>query len=163
MKKTVIILVTTMLLVLVVWQLLKPAEPIVEETPQNGFDLHVDAKHYVKESRVPVHHWCKNINEELIECLLFDSDNPNANLVGIETIVANDVWNEFTESQKEEWHDHAIEIFEAEATLPDTPQEEAAKIVEFLKGTHGRVVYIWDFPEEKYPVTMPFLDSDIEK
>ncbi|MBI4440543.1 DUF1264 domain-containing protein [Candidatus Woesearchaeota archaeon] len=130
------------------------------ETPQKGFDLHVDAKHYVKDARVPVHHWCKNINEKLIECLLFDTDAKNANVVGIETIITNDVWNALAPAIQKEWHDHSIEIIEAEATLPDTPADEAAKIVDFLKGTHGRVIYIWNFPKEDYPVTRPFLDSE---
>ena len=129
-------------------------------TPQNGFDLHVDAKHYVKAERVAVHHWCKTIDEKLIECLLFDSDNKNANLVGIETIVTNNIWATFTEEQQIEWHDHATEIVEAEAVLPDTPEEEAVKIVDFLKGTHGRVIYIWNFPEDEWPITKPFLDSE---
>ena len=160
MKKTVLLSATTILLVLVVWQLLKPTEPIAKETPQKGFDLHVDAKHYVKNERVPVHHWCKTINEKLIECVLFDSDKVNANLVGIETIIAKDIWDTLNDEQKSEWHDHATEIIEAEATLPDTLTEEAAKIVEFLKGTRGRVVYIWNFPRENYPVARPFLDSE---
>ncbi len=134
----------------------------VKETPQVGFDLHVDAKHYVKDSRVPVHHWCKTINPKIIECLLFDSDNTSANLVGIETIVTKDVWETFTDEQKKEWHDHATEIIEAEATLPDTPVDEAVKIVEFLKGTRGRVIYVWNFPKEDYPVIRPFLDSERE-
>lgn len=132
-------------------------------TPQKGFDLHVDAKHYVQTERVAVHHWCKTINERLVECLLFDGDTANANLIGIETIVTNDVWNTFTKEQQKEWHDHATEIIEAEATLPDTPSEEAAKIVEFLKGTHGRVIYIWNFPSDDWPTIRPFLDSDKTK
>ena len=131
-----------------------------KQTPQDGFDLHVDAKHYLKDVRTTVHHWCKTINEKLVECLLFDSDNENANLVGIETIVTKNIWTTFTEEQKKEWHEHATEIIEAEATLPDTPAEEAAKIVEFLKGTHGRVIYIWNFPKHEWPIARPFLDSD---
>ena len=128
--------------------------------PQNGFDLHLDAKHFIKESRMPVHHWCKTLSSKFVECLLFDSDAQNANLIGVETIVTNDLWSAFTEEQQKQWHDHATEIIEAEATLPDTPPEEAAKIVSFLKGTHGRVVYFWNYPKDIYPTTKPFLDSE---
>lgn len=159
MNKKIFMLIIIALLLLLAACAPKTAET-AKESPQKGFDLHVDAKHYVKNARVPVHHWCKTINPQLIECLMFDSDNANANLIGIETIVTKDVWTAFAEKQKKEWHDHATEIIEAEATLPDTPAEEAAKIVEFLKGTRGRVVYIWNFPKENYPVTRPFLDSE---
>lgn len=158
MRYTILVFITVLVLLAGCTQRSLP-----KEVPQNGFDLHVDAKHYVKSERVMVHHWCKTMSDKLVECLLFDSDAANANLIGIETIVTNDIWNTFTEKQKAEWHDHATEIIEAEATLPDTPSEEAAKIVEFLKGTHGRVIYIWNFPSEDWPVTRPFLDSDKTK
>lgn len=135
-------------------------QPLKTLGPQQGFDLHVDAKHYVKDARVPVHHFCKTINNDLIECLLFDSDEANANLVGVETIITKNFWATFTPEQQKEWHDHATEIIEAEATLPETIPEKAAEIVEFLKGTRGRVIYFWNFPKENYPVARPFLDSE---
>lgn len=166
--KTSTITILILLVVLLIGLTLKNFEPDKKSgaestSPHKGFDLHVDAKHYVKDTRVAVHHWCKTIHEKLIECTLFDSDDKNAHLIGIETIVTNDIWNTFTEQQKKEWHDHAVEIFEAEATLPDTPKTEADQIVEFLKGTHGRVTYIWNFPDDEWPVTRPFLDSDSKK
>lgn len=156
MKSYLIVAISVVLLFIAACTQSKP----VPETPQRGFDLHVDAKHYVRDARTAVHHWCKTINDNLIECLLFDSDEADAGLVGIETIVPKDIWSTFTKDQQKEWHDHATEIIEAEATLPDTPPEEAAKIVEFLKGTRGRVIYIWDFPADDWPVTRPFLDSE---
>lgn len=153
MKKAIIVILLTLLVAC-------GKAPQEANGPQKGFDIHLDAKHYIKESRMPVHHWCKMLSNKFVECILFDSDAANANLIGVETIVTNDLWSNFTEEQQKEWHDHATEIIEAEATLPDTPAEEAAKIVSFLKGTHGRVIYFWNYPEDIYPTATPFLDSE---
>lgn len=161
MKKMMLLISVTVLLILVViWTNQSPWRKEKADGPSVGFDIHVDAKHYVKEMRTPVHHWCKTINPDLIECLLFDSDKADAKLVGIETIVTKKVWENFDDAQKNEWHDHATEIIEAETTLPDMPSEKAAQLVEFLKGTRGRIVYIWNFLKESYPVTRPFLDTE---
>ncbi|MBS3062245.1 MAG: DUF1264 domain-containing protein [Candidatus Diapherotrites archaeon] len=128
--------------------------------PQQGYDLHVDAKHWLKDKRETVHHWCKPTKEKLFECLLFDSDAANANIVGTEVIVENGVWETFDDEEKGRWHDHKTEIVEAEATLPGMPEAEAQKWVEALMQTHGRVIYFWNYPRDAYPIGRPFMDSD---
>ena len=98
--------------------------------------------------------------EKLFECLLFDSDAANANIVGTEVIVENGVWETFDDEEKGRWHDHKTEIVEAEATLPGMPEAEAQKWVEALMQTHGRVIYFWNYPRDAYPIGRPFMDSD---
>ena len=138
----------------------EPVKELKAAGPQAGYDIHVDAKHWLKDTRETVHHWCKPTKEKLIECLLFDSDEANANLVGSEVIVENSVWETFSGEEKARWHDHRTEIVEAEATLPGMPEAEAKKLVEALMQTHGRVIYFWNFPKDAYPVGLPFMDSD---
>ena len=134
-----------------------PIQPS-KESPQKGFDIHLDAQHSVKDAKPIVHHWCKRINAEIVECLMFDSDKANANLVGVETMIPNSVWEVLSEEQKKEWHDHAEKVKPEQ--FVDMTLEEAAKIAEDLKQTHGRVTYFWNFPKDQYPIVRPFLDSD---
>ena len=131
---------------------------ILKESPQKGFDIHLDAQHSVKDAKPIVHHWCKRINAEIVECLMFDSDKANANLAGVETMIPNSVWEALSEEQKKEWHNHAEKV-KPEQFVDMTP-EEAAKTAENLKNTYGRVTYFWNFPKDQYPVVRPFLDSD---
>jgi len=132
--------------------------PITKESPQKGFDMHLDAAHNVKDAKPIVHHWCKRINAEIVECLMFDSDKANANLVGVETMIPHEVWSTLSEEQKKEWHNHAEKV-KPEQFVDATP-EEAAKFTEDLKDTYGRVTYFWNFPKDQYPIISPFLDSD---
>ena len=39
----------------------------------------------------PFHHYCKGISEKILQCLLFESTDPNAKLVAIGYFVAKDL------------------------------------------------------------------------
>ena len=53
--------------------------------PADGFDIHVMAPHKMEDGSVagPFHHYCKAIKPEILQCLLFESTNPNAVLTAI--------------------------------------------------------------------------------
>ena len=64
--------------------------------PNQGFDLHVDAKlHFPGDPDAIAHHFCKNVSGGMIECLLFASEEPDARIVGVEVIVTAETWASF--------------------------------------------------------------------
>src|SRR2546427_10143653 len=92
------------------------AAPEAKPTPGDGYTIHVTAAHLIDgKVRWPFHHYCKVVAPDpFIQCLLFETNDPNAKLVGIEYIVAKpltrnrevvpaSIW-------KKVWHDHAEEI-----------------------------------------------------
>jgi hypothetical protein len=80
----------------------------------------------------------------MTECLLFESDEPDARLVGVEVIVGPDVYAQFSSEEKRLWHYHKEEIPKVSATLPDVSAEEAAKIVKSIEETYGKIYLVWD-------------------
>ncbi|MDQ6780118.1 MAG: DUF1264 domain-containing protein, partial [Candidatus Eremiobacteraeota bacterium] len=114
--------------------------------PTAGYSLHIDAdKHFGDAQPGEIaHHWCKNICASLTKCELFDSDAPNARLVGVETIVPTTVWKTFPEKEQALWHYRKVELKKIHATLPDTPKEQQAKIIAALTETYGKVYILWD-------------------
>src|SRR5205814_9228147 len=83
-------------------------------TPAEGFVVHVTAPHMIQGREMgPVHHYCKPIAPDpVIQCLLYDSTDPNAPLTGVEYIIAKRItranvplgtWNQ-------NFHDHTVEI-----------------------------------------------------
>ena len=61
--------------------------------PADGFDIHVMAPHKMEDGSVagPFHHYCKAIKPEVLQCLLFESTDPNAVLTDVEYFVAKPV------------------------------------------------------------------------
>lgn len=72
-----------------------PAAPAAEKkpSPADGFNIHVIAPHKFEDGTVhgPYHHYCKGISPEVLQCLLFESTDPNARLTDIEYFVSKKV------------------------------------------------------------------------
>lgn len=64
-----------------------PAVPAAEKKPgpADGFNIHVMAPHKFEDGTVhgPYHHYCKGISPEVLQCLLFESTDPDARLTDL--------------------------------------------------------------------------------
>jgi hypothetical protein len=116
--------------------------------PSLGFDVHVTAPHVVNgETMGPIHHFCKPIQPDpvIIQCILFDTMDPNAPMTEVEYIVAKSVTRNAIDRDEwnRAWHDHAAEIASGRVQVHDMPEEEAAKIAELVSTTDGLIFHLW--------------------
>ena len=116
-------------------------------SPAAGYDIHVTAPHVVDgEEHGPFHHYCKVISPEpIIQCLIFDSTEPNAPMTQVEYMVAKsltrstislDDWND-------DWHDHAIEIASGRVQVLDVDEATAGQIAAAASTTDGVIFHLW--------------------
>jgi hypothetical protein len=119
-------------------------------TPADGYAIHVLAPHLIDgKVRGPFHHYCKPVSPEpYIVCQLYETNDPNAKLVGIEYVVSKTI------TQDEEivprhwwkkhlWHDHAAEIATGNVKLLDLPPDKAKEIADVVSKTEGIVFSLW--------------------
>jgi hypothetical protein len=109
-------------------------------TPADGHEIHVLAPHMLDGKVMgPYHHYCKAVSSDVLECLIYESTEPNALLKQVEYFVAKNVsrsnvslenWNKF-------YHDHAVEIATGRVQVLDRSPEEAKKIAEAAAQTDG--------------------------
>ncbi len=126
--------------------------------PSDGFTLHIDAKlHFTSNPNIIAHHYCKTVTGGMIECLLFDSDAEDAKLVGVETIVTPEIYNNFSNEEKALWHYHKTELPRVDARLPDLPPEEAAKVIKSIEETYGKLYILWDPGRSDLPIGNPSI------
>jgi hypothetical protein len=60
---------------------------------------------------VPAYHYCThNHSDDLHQCLVFDSNEPGARLIGVEYIVSEATFNTLDDEEKKYWHSHKFEI-----------------------------------------------------
>ena len=116
--------------------------------PSLGFDVHVTAPHVVNgEHMGPIHHFCKPIQPDpvIIQCILFETMDPNAPMTEVEYIVAKSVTRNTIDREEwnRAWHDHAMEIASGRVQVHDMPEEEAAKIAELVSTTDGLIFHLW--------------------
>jgi hypothetical protein len=91
-----------------------PAADVGAASPAVGYDIHVTAPHVVNGVVMgPFHHYCKVISPEpVIQCILFETTQPNAPMTEVEYIVAKSITREQIDREQwnQAWHDHAVEI-----------------------------------------------------
>ena len=136
------------------------ATPTLQETvkPSAKFDLHIDAeKHFPGDEKQVAHHYCKQVSGGLTECQLYESDEPDAKLVGVEVVVDSATWKTFNATERAKWHYHKEEIPKVNAKLPDLSPEEAAKVAKSLEETYGKVYLLWDPSQSDQPLGNPSL------
>jgi hypothetical protein len=144
-RKLVLVLVSSIFLSMA--GLLAPAFGDGLKSPAEGYSIHVQAPHLMDDGTVggPFHHYCKPISAEILQCLLFKSTDPKAQLVGIEYFIAKEL------SRKEvpliKWHrhfhDHKIEIATGRVKVLDLPEEEAKQVAEAAAKTDGIIFHLW--------------------
>lgn len=126
--------------------------------PTDGWTLHIDAKrHMPKMPDMVVHHYCKKVAGGLIECQLYDSDRPDARLIGVEMVVDAATYYQFNKKEKALWHYHKTEIPKVDAVLPDLSPGEAAKTLKGLQDTYGKVYILWNPAKSESPVGKPSI------
>jgi Protein of unknown function (DUF1264) len=132
---------------------LVPAGPKL--TPADGHTIHVVAPH-ILEGKImgPFHHYCKPVSDTVLECLIYDSEDPKAILTQVEYFIAKsvttpnvplNVWNRF-------YHDHAIEIAGGRVKVLDATDAEAKRIVDVASKTDGIVFSLWQPEGAKAPL-----------
>lgn len=132
--------------------------PIPSNKPHEGFTLHIDAeKHFPRNEKKIAHHFCKQVQGGMFECQLYDSDEKDARLVGIETVVSTDTWKTFDQVEQKLWHYHKIEIPKVNAKFPDLSKEEAAKVMTTLEETYGKIYLLWDPSKSDLPIGQPSI------
>ncbi len=141
-----LLLVTAVLAAISIPANLTSLPPAPPPTPADGHTIHVSAPHVVEGKIMgPYHHYCKAISAELLECLIYESTEPNAVMTQVEYFVAKTVsrpnvpltaWNKY-------YHDHAEEIATGHVQVLDVSPEEAKKIAATAAQTDGIIFHLW--------------------
>ena len=153
MSKTMMLLIVAVAVVAAFVLLAPRSKP----TPADGFALHIDAKKHINDMPdTVVHHYCKTLDKQVIQCLLFDSDAPNAHVIGTETIISPQIYAKLSEDEKPSWHYHKEEIPLVDAKLPGLSEAEAKKVVAAIEDTYGKVVIFWE-PGTEAPIGAPSI------
>lgn len=133
--------------------LLPPAHPM---KPTEGWMLHIDAEqHFAGTPKAIAHHYCKPVSGEVIECQLYDSDDPDARLVGTEVVTSAKAFQTLSKEEQKLWHYHKTEIPKVHAVLPDLSPEEAAKVVKSIENTYGKIFIFWNPQKTGLPTGQP--------
>jgi hypothetical protein len=116
-------------------------------SPAEGYNVHVLAPHLVDGKQMgPYHHYCKVIAADpQIQCLIYESTEPNAKLEQVEWIYAKKLTRTQVPLQEwnKDWHDHKIEIASGRVQVLDMPADKAKEVADLVSTTDGMIYHFY--------------------
>ena len=122
------------------------ANLLQDTTPLKNFDVYVVGFHCTKcdpHMQMEAHHYCKVVNDDFLQCLIFDGNTPDANLIGIEYIVTEALFEGLPEDEKAYWHPHNYEVFSGELIAPGLPDAAEKAFMKRLVNSYGKTWHTW--------------------
>jgi hypothetical protein len=110
---------------------------------QHVCGFHVYAHDFTRQ--VEAHHYCSHINEEMRQCIIYDSDKSNARLIGIEYIISRRLFEGLPADEKKFWHSHEHEVMSGMLVAPRVPEPAERLEMASLVDTYGKTIHTWQY------------------
>jgi hypothetical protein len=115
--------------------------------PLAGFDIYLVGFHPMKEApgqQIEAHHFCRQVNEDLAQCSLFDGNTTTANLTGIEYIISERLFATLPEAERGYWHPHNGEILSGQLVAPGLPDVAEHALMKTKMNSYGKTWHLWN-------------------
>ncbi|MBO1074728.1 OBAP family protein [Roseomonas marmotae] len=131
------------------------------KAPLNAMDLYLNGFHFYADDMgrpVEAHHFCTHLTEDLHQCTIFDSNDGNARLIGVEYIISERLFQQLPEDEKPLWHSHHYETTSGQLVMPGIPEAVETEAMRMLAGTYGKTWHTWQVDRgDTLPLGIPQL------
>jgi hypothetical protein len=129
------------------------AEAMQSFKPVSNICEHVCGFHFYSHDmtrQVEAHHYCSRLNEDVRQCLIYDSPEMDARLIGVEYIISAKLFKDLPDEEKKFWHSHVYEVKSGSLICPPAALVATAvartaenKVMEDLIDTYGKTIHLW--------------------
>ncbi|KAF4360693.1 hypothetical protein G4B88_010688 [Cannabis sativa] len=89
------------------------------------------------------HHYVTRLNQDFLQCAVYDSDHISAHLIGVEYIVSDKVFETLPPQEQKLWHSHAYEVKSGLWVNPRVPEMLGKSELENMTKTYGKFWSTW--------------------
>jgi hypothetical protein len=128
--------------------------------PLLNADLHFCGIHLAKTNpkfQITTQHYCSPLGQDMHQCLLYDSPEKNAKLLGVEYIVSDAVYQKLPQTEKRYWHPHTYEVLSGGLIAPEMSAQDEMAFMKALITTWGKTWHTWPDPKSPVPMGEPLL------
>ena len=129
--------------------------------PIDALNAYLDGFHFYTghpEVQMEAHHYCSILNEEVIQCVIFDGNRKDAKLMGVEYIISEQLFAKLPDAEKALWHSHVHEVKSGQLVAPGIPDIAEHALMEKLIHTYGKTWHTWHTDLNKeLPLGVPQL------
>ncbi|KAK0629374.1 hypothetical protein B0T17DRAFT_184266 [Bombardia bombarda] len=138
-------------------------------TPIKNICAHLNAFHvYASDPTrfVETNHYCGHLTEDVRQCILYDSPEPGARILGIEYMISPKLYETLDSDERKLWHSHVFEVKSGMLIMPQpsalVPQAawdkaETAEMEQVVE-LYGKIYHLWQVDKgHKLPLGEPQL------
>jgi hypothetical protein len=128
--------------------------------PVHALHAHFCGIHIAKNNpkfQIVAQHYCMSPSEEMHQCLLYDSCEKNARLLGVEYIVSDRIYRQLPDAEKKYWHPHTYEVLAGGLIAPGMKPEDEQAFMKAILTTWGKTWHTWPDPRTPVPLGEPLL------
>jgi hypothetical protein len=133
---------------------MQPKYPLdAMSTYLNGFHMYADEMG----RQVEATHFCIHLRPDLHQCVIFDRNEADARLIGIEYIITEERFRGLPDEEKRLWHSHHYEVKSGMLVAPGIPDLAEHAYFEDLVTTYGKTFHTWQYDRDNFPYGIPQL------
>ncbi|HKS12594.1 MAG TPA: OBAP family protein [Pseudomonas sp.] len=137
------------------------AEALQAQPPVQALSAYLDGFHFYNghpKVQMEAHHYCAVLNEEVIQCVIYDGNTAQARLMGVEYIISERLFAGLPAQEKALWHSHAHEVKSGQLVAPGIPLVAENRLMTKLANTYGKTWHTWHTDQDNpLPLGMPQL------
>jgi hypothetical protein len=137
------------------------AAVLQDKAPIDAINTYLDGFHFYSgnmQAQMEAHHYCNLLNEDFIQCVIYDGNGGDAKLMGIEYIVSAKIFETLPEDEKKLWHSHVHEVRSGQLIAPGIPQAAEKQLMKKIEGTYGKTWHTWHTDQaHRVPLGHPML------
>jgi hypothetical protein len=117
------------------------------QSPPSQFDAYLVGLHPMKshpQMQMEAHHFCRQVNQDFAQCVLFDGNTATANLTGVEYIISEKLFAQLPEAEKQYWHPHNYEILSGQLVAPGLPEVAEKEFLKTKMNSYGKTWNLWN-------------------
>jgi hypothetical protein len=96
------------------------------------------------EHQMEAHHFCRQVNQDFAQCVLFDGNGRDANLNGIEYIISEKLFETLPAQERQYWHPHNGEILSGQLVAPGIPAVAEKALMKDKMNSYGKTWHVWN-------------------
>ncbi|WLH70910.1 OBAP family protein [Pseudomonas sp. FP2309] len=129
--------------------------------PIDALNAYLDGFHFYNghpDVQMEAHHYCAILNDEVIQCVIYDGNRRDAKLMGVEYIISEQLFNSLPTPEKALWHSHVHEVKSGQLVAPGIPEVAEHALMEKLVHTYGKTWHTWHTDlDKRLPLGVPQL------
>ncbi|PON54653.1 hypothetical protein PanWU01x14_193940 [Parasponia andersonii] len=108
--------------------------------------------------QIETHHYINRLNQDFLQCAVYDSDDMSGHLIGVEYIVSDRVFENLPLDEQKLWHSHAYEVKSGLWVNPRVPEMLGKPELENMTRTYGKFWCTWQVDRgDALPMGAPAL------